>query len=287
MKLPDFSINPQLNSLRDRMGATYVEFSHVDWETLDLDSLLKKLQEGIEVSLEEITISSDGTFDYNGIKVLIYIKDQNYYAGRDNEYKFHICNCEKIDEFRRLGRLDRYVVSRNTNGQFEVNIYDRTNRRYIKQNHIIELKVCKYCLTKISYKGYTSYRSTPSVYDTFSLTEFFSIYKTSQFSYTPSRMSDEAALNEYTSDFPKISEQFRKSKAWTCERCSLSLEDDKKFLHVHHRNGLKWDNNFSNLECVCVGCHAESPGHERMKFIPDYLNFMLKYKNPWENLRKR
>lgn len=287
MKLPDFSTDSQWNALRKGMNADYIQLSENTWQNFDSQDLLDRLRQGIEVNLEEVIVSADGTFDYQGVKVLIYIKDQNYYPDRDGEYKFHVSNCKTIEDFRRGGQLDRYVVSRKTTGEFVVNIYDKANRKYIRKDEVKRLNVCKYCLANISYKGYTTYSRTPKIYDTFSLDEFFNLYGTSQFKYVPSRMSDNVPLNEYSSDFTSISEQLRKSQSWRCQHCSLSLESNKGYLHVHHRNGLKWDNQPSNLECVCLGCHANSPGHYRMKFSAEYSHFMTLYGKTWASLTSK
>lgn len=279
MRLPDFINDVTWNDLRSRMKADLVHFTEGAWENADLEALLDRLQNGIDVDLPSVTVTPDGTFEYNGVKVLIYIKDQKYYAGYDNDYKFHICNCKVIEEFRTRNQLDRYVVSRKTNGEFVVNIYDKNNRRYLEKGVVKRLKVCKYCLAEISYKGYKSYGKTPHIYENFSLEEFFALYKSSQFQHLPRKTSENVPLNEYTSDFDAISDNYRTYRHWRCERCTLELKNDKRHLHVHHRNGLKWDNEFINLECLCLGCHAESSGHERMKFSHEYRDFMAKYEH--------
>lgn len=286
MKLPDFSTDPLWNSLRRMMRAEYIEVSNAEWSAFDSTNLLDRLRQGIEVDLAEVDVSGDGTFDYKGIKVLVYIKDQIYYPDKEGEYRFHICSCSTIEEFRKNGRLDRYVVSTKTTGEFVVNIYNRTARTYVQKDVIRKLSVCKNCLAKLSYKGYTSYYKTPTIYDTFSIDEFFNLYGYSKFQYLPNKTSDNAPLNEYSSDFGIISEQIRRSRNWRCERCSLLLESNKRYLHVHHKNGLKWDNDPANLQCLCIGCHAEEPNHGRLKISDDYNSFMSIYEETWMSCRK-
>jgi hypothetical protein len=128
MKLPDFHNHQLFNELRQKMGAELVEIKmeSTPWQKIDTDDLLGRLNsiEGILVeNIRDIKIQEDGTFEYKGQKVLVYIRDQRYNPryGR-GEYKFHIATCETINRFIQNNRLDRYVVSTRTDGKFLVNI---------------------------------------------------------------------------------------------------------------------------------------------------------------------
>ena len=41
------------------------------------------------------------------------------------------------------------------------------------------------------------------------------------------------------------------------------LKDNKGFLHVHHKDGIKGNNKPSNLEVLCMLCHREKPFHQK------------------------
>ncbi len=184
MKLPDFNQNELLNNVRNQMNAELIDISVISWHSLDPNELLHRLNshEGILLdNIDELTFCKDGTFEYKGQKVLVYIRDQKMYPNYNDqgEYKFHICSCSTIDTYIRNKRFDRYVVSTRTDGKFLVNVVNVANNN-IEENVIKEMHVCKNCLLKMSYKGYSGFtgRKNDIIYQNFKLDEFFSLYNT-------------------------------------------------------------------------------------------------------------
>lgn len=282
MKLPDFTDDTAWNKLRNHMKAEWHPFETTKWVATNTDNLEQKLKStGVEVNFDEIEIDDDGSFNFQGRKVLIYIRDQRFSNKFTAQYRFHLCNCKTIEEFKSRNQLERYVVSRRTDGIFLVNEFDSITRTYKSKGQYKKMDVCKNCLLHLSYNGYSDHRADYSIFKTFQLGEFFEAYRAPQFHTIPKHYADNGPLDDYTSDFDAKSKAYRESIGWKCERCNLDLNMDKIFLHVHHKNGIKHDNSNANYEGLCLGCHAEVDGHIRMKFSNDYAKFMAKYKTEW------
>lgn len=277
MKLIDFTSFAPLNDIREKMQAQLVPWESSAWVEIDGAELLRKLNsiEGIEVDIEELSFSSDGTFEYKGQKVLVYIRDQYYDAKNpDREYKFHISNCQTIKEAFAKGRSERYVVSTRTDGRFLVNVREWSTRIMREENKIKELKVCKVCLQNISYAGYRDHLTHKAIYINFSLGDFFQKYGATQHTKIPKHTDISAPPDEYSENFSKLSQLIRQKGNWRCERCNRDFRNNKRFLHVHHLNGVKSDNSFDNLKVLCICCHSKEADHKQLKYSPDYKKYI-------------
>ena len=281
MKLINFHNIKSLNQLRNNMEADLIEWSSNFWEGLDTEDLKKRLEsyEGIEVGLSEIEINTDGTFEYKGQKVLIYIRDQYFFPNDPTrEYKFHICNCETIDSYFRSQRIDRYVVSTRKTGEFLVNVNHRYTGELLEEKAIKKMNVCKNCLKAMRYNGYENHSKDTNIYNSFSLKEFFEKYNTN-ITTVPHYTEINAPPNTYSESFNDISEMVRTQSNWRCDNCGLEFKKNRKYLHTHHINGIKSDNNPNNLKSLCIKCHSDQPGHQHVKYGFDYYQFMEEYKD--------
>ncbi|MBM4311900.1 MAG: hypothetical protein FJ119_13265 [Deltaproteobacteria bacterium] len=139
--------------------------------------LRKKLNSSVGIELKnigEVAITEEGYFLYKGQRVLLYIRDHYYNPNYpEREYKYHICNCDTIQETIKNDRFNRYVVSTRTDGLFKINVRHFLTRKIIKDNKVTQLHVCKNCLLKLQYHGYSNHRTAHSIYDGFDLATFF------------------------------------------------------------------------------------------------------------------
>jgi hypothetical protein len=148
---------------------------------------------------------------------------------------------------------------------------------------ICELKVCKLCLTNLTYKGYGrgSRRRDKQIYHTFSLDEYFAAYPKNNITALPLHTDDTAPLNQYGIGFGETSTRYRSEHGWTCEnetcRVDLSHPSHHKYLHTHHVNAQKHDDRRENHKALCIRCHAEEPMHTHLKNSRNYGEFMNIY----------
>ena len=245
----------ELNRVLEKMGIEeLVEGPSSDgWDPIDIVLTGR----GIDlVDPSQITVDDDGTLSYEGRKILVYIRDQYISYGG---YKFHVANCSTIQQMKKWNRFEtRYVASTRTDGKFLVNIID-FDEIIESEEKLIEMSVCKNCLRHLNYKNYD--RNRKKVFDEFSLEEFFNIYSETTVS-KPPHTNRNAPLNVYQPDQSEHSHQCRERAGWRCQGCEILLEGEAgKFLHTHHINGDKTNNNPSNLRALCVDCHNEQAQH--------------------------
>ena len=263
-----------LDQLHSKMGVT--ENDHVilkgaeAWHALTPDELRRLSIEGIDVDIDEVKYAEDGTFEYKGQKVIIYIRDQLYFErARPWNYKYHICTCKKIREMKEGGRLHRYVVSTRKDGKFLVTKVDPSSRKPIPNMKKIEepLDVCKYCLGEML--DFHPEEISLFRFSSFSLNEFLERFATKHLS-IPAHTESTAPFNVYSDNWDKISRDTRKARDYKCEgvNCPNSSTDFSgrpDLMHVHHINGNKSDNRQSNLRVLCEDCHKSQPFHNHME----------------------
>lgn len=277
MKLLNFYEFVRLNLLLEEMGA---ELKHIEspsiWEGIDDSKLAELLKTGeVEIELDEIKIK-DGIFEYKGRKVIVYIRDQysKYYS---RGYKFHLTKCNTISKAFQNRRNSRYVVSLRTDGQFKINLLD--DNIIVKKDLIEPLKVCKNCLEQINYKKYKAHPFSikQGIYEEFELEEYFAMFQNSSLSTSLFKNVNNAPLNVYNKNFEIKSKTIRESRSYICNDCGINMSkiENRKFAHVHHRDGDKSNDSQQNLEVLCIECHSNQPGHERLKYSPDYRDFKL------------
>lgn len=279
VKLVNFFDFASLNNLRHQMGAELVkEFKFDSGISLLEDGFLEQLDgDGLEIeSLNEIEFNDDKTLVYKGQRVLIYIRDVNVYHDQVRLPKFHISTCDTLVKMWKRKRSERYVLYRRENGIFKLNIMRKPNDLEVKQE---KLDVCRNCLNNLNWNNYSEDKSQrTNIVNEFTISDFFSKYPKSLISVKPKYNSDTAPLNTYSKNWSDISQKMKKQYNYQCQNCQIDLVGKfSKFLHVHHIDGQKNNNEEFNLKVLCVRCHANEPQHGHMKASQDYKSFVTIY----------
>lgn len=227
-----------------------------------------ELLRGREVRLSELE-SISGLLAFEGRQILLYIPDQGkdiemVLAGQlDEGKKFHIAHCETLEKMKRGGRFERYMATIDVSGQFKLT--GVTSYGSAKTG-VGRLYVCQNCLKMLNYQQCRILRSPRQVRENFALHEFFETYS-SCFRYLPKRTRLDTEEYSYVSNWSDISHEHRASARWRCSECAINLTEHRQLLHVHHRDGVKGNNNSSNLQVLCKACHRLQPLHEHL-YIP-------------------
>jgi hypothetical protein len=279
VKLPDFTLDDALNELRRAMGADLREFKRgPSSDALTTEEIDKLAREGIDIPLDEVRILEDGTLAYKNQRVVVYIRDVKQYRQRspseDILPRYHVTDCDKLQEMRANQRYARYVVATRDTGEFQINLM--RNNRYEQSDQ--RLSVCQFCLGKLNWDNFSLHRrqkeQRAKFVSAFTLTRYFLIYPKTFILEMPQHTEATSPKNDYTPDFRKLADGIKRMRNFRCEACAINLSNHKKFLHAHHKNGIQYDNRDSNIAILCIQHHAEQPYHTHMKRHPDFWEFM-------------
>jgi hypothetical protein len=281
MRLPDFTKFTAFQKLKTMMGAkefgTFVA-KETPWRVTDKEIDLLN-HSSIEVNnVNDVQVLNDGTLAFKGVRSLVYIRDISSYGSKKPDLpRFHIADCSTIHEMKKNNKWKRYVMSSTIDGKFEVSLNGK------RPFHKEKLDVCKNCLDKIKFNGFSFSEEKhfrEIIFGEFSINDFFTQYPRELFKDKPFFDSLTAPANTYAQNHGEIAFNLKYKKHWKCEECYLNLSEPahRKFLHLHHINSCKYDNDASNLQVLCIGCHANQEGHSHLKHCKDFEDFKRKFK---------
>ena len=143
-----------------------------------------------------------------------------------------------MEEFIEKGKFNGHYI--NGYKGDEVPVRNRSNGGEIVK--VSDLPLCRNCIEKLSQ------------YSDMTFKEFADLLEKSRLN-----SEIEPDIFGYTSDWDKISRQYKESKDYTCEKCGLKVSNrfDRMYIHCHHKDGDKLNNDFSNLQCLCIKCHSQ------------------------------
>ena len=274
MNLPDFNQYKPLTDLLEEMGAELFSRSNIGWSALSEEELDKELKtNGLIVNFDDIVFNEEGISTYRDRIVLFYMQTQQAYYG--SGYKFHFTRCQTISQAINENRHKKYVITTRTDGFFDVFI----NYESYSEEKQIRLEPCKNCLKKANYKGYkyVDYAQKRKIYNDFQLGELLNtkISVIDNLTTNLFRDSKMVGINDYPPDFlTEIRPRIIKRDNYSCCKCGANLYSYRKYLHVHHIDSDKANNNDSNLESLCIKCHSEMPRHGFIKNRQEYKDYI-------------
>ena len=272
IRLKNFLEDSSLNHIRELMGAPLSSFGlrvsvppPIFTRPVDPPRLKPLPPEGLDVSADEFKWHQDGTVIYKNRRVVVHIRDATNHTP-----KFHISNCSTLVDMKNQGRIQRYVVSERTDGNFFV----RFNSGSLVKKR---LAVCQNCLDKLSWRNFSrddSANARMAIVSSFSLAEFFLKYPASLIPLVSRHHSTPAETKTHPENWLEISNEYKKQMGYYCQDCYKVLGNDfNRFLHVIQLNGRKDDCNVANLRSVCVSCLAKRPDFSNVVGSSDHREF--------------
>ena len=125
MKLPvDFQ---PLRQVRETMGAEMSAWTPRREQTAELEPFEQRVSRQ-EVD-QIVPLDGVGPLVYQGEQILLYIKDtrldlHTLIHDPENSPRFHIAECETIEQMRRGNRFERYVMTNRIESNFKVEATD-------------------------------------------------------------------------------------------------------------------------------------------------------------------
>jgi hypothetical protein len=278
MKLPDFLTDAPLNALRETVRAPLRKYeAALASGVLTVEEIETLSREGLDIPLQDVSISADGTLIYKNRRVVLYIRDVKQYrrADADELPRFHVSNCDKLQEMRSNNRFERYVVATRDTGLFQINLKAYNSSTYHKSDKA--LKVCQLCLNKLDWNGFKQLggdriRKRALVSD-FRLATFFEIYPQVVMRHEPKHDAIGAPINDYGPEFRLVADRLKRQRGYKCDHCGADLSMRRRFLHAHHKNGQQHDSSDDNIAILCILDHAKQYNHGHVRNTADYREY--------------
>jgi len=234
------------------------------------------LNSGLDTDLSDIFYLDDGLItilkDGSVRKTIVYISEVKRWALDSYGYpKFHIFNCRTLVQMRNGGKGERYKKTLRDDGTFLMVVSGErsSDARYVP------LEICGNCLYQ--YNAKFNRRYTKPMFNIKEYIKQPKIEHHQELNPVFFKEDLETVPQFYAKNWNQISDELKKIKNYSCQKCGIKLEEAKKYLHTHHVDSNPSNNIVSNLKVLCIECHSNEFNHAHIKQNINYHKF-LKYK---------
>ena len=258
MKIESEAITEQLEKIRVQLGGERVLFIPV-CAPIEIDEDLPP-----DAEISEL-FDDSGLLIYKGQPVFAYIRDHtvgDFSLHPAELRKVHFTVCQTLQQMEKQGRIERYRVINRDSNRYPIDIMERS-RAVEKQ---VQLYPCQYCLGNVGYRCFRyemPKEERRKIVKEFDAREAFPLLR-QQFSMFRAAMANAKSAmlsTDYSRIWPKHSLEFRQSRKFICDDCTLDLSAHQRLIDAHHVNGDKPDIRYDNLLCLCKLCHQNRHSH--------------------------
>lgn len=178
-------------------------------------------------------------------------------------YKYHIFNCERLQQMRYDGKEEKYKSNSRTDGTFFMIMTNRQNQ--VSFRDFYPLQICSYCLKLYKNKYQTNFLN---------LEEYFRLEINNLTVWGNMPYDMEVAPQVYIKEWENISRTLKQKNNYRCERCNINLSNYPRYLHAHHVDMNVRNNHSENIKILCISCHGKEPNHIHVNSAPEWKEFM-------------
>jgi 5-methylcytosine-specific restriction endonuclease McrA len=248
-------------------------------------------QRGVQIIRRDLTLEEQaGNIEFKDDGIYLTINGQEYkgYMYIKNPFivnygnkfpKFHITNCEVIQEQKAKGKFAQKYYWHNSN------LVDLTDTQTGEQFNQVSLELCSKCKAQSDIREYSNTQG------------FFSLLDQQEIEETTREI--QLDMRGRPLDWDSISKEYRQEQNYTCENCGfggemLESRKDREFIHTDHIVAWELENmRRKNLECLCILCHSQKdevhkknfskPGMQKRlkRFIDKYGKKLKEIGNPY------
>lgn len=209
---------------------------------------------GVDVGIEQFRTGQVSFSDEGGIEIkaedgythIGFLYKRKYRLTEHGKPRMHLCRCSTLDEFIQSGSFEAEYRFAETASVMVIDMDDLDEDKEVSR-----LPLCKNCIRRLYLTKYSNVRFSDEFAELVAKTEEYATEFLEE-------KESEKDIFGYTKNWEKISKGYREKQNYTCEKCGIQITNpfQRRYIQVHHKNAKKADNRLSNLQCLCIRCHA-------------------------------